>query len=66
MGETKHFLVEPNYFKFRLLVEAKSPYGARNKAKQWFLANKGILIMDYELEAQQINNPDRVHNVIRI
>ncbi len=60
------FLVEPTYYKLRLLVEAKTPYGARNKAKHWILENKGIYIMDHELEVKKINDPDMIQDVVRI
>jgi hypothetical protein len=60
------FLVEPTYYKLRLLVEAKTPFGARHRAKQWILKNKGVYIMDHELEVQKISDPDTVQNVIRI
>jgi hypothetical protein len=51
------FLVEPNYYKFRIIVEAKSQYGARNKAKKWLLKNKGVYIEDHELEVEKIRDP---------
>ena len=60
------FLVEPTYYRLRLLVEAKTPFGARNKAKRWIRANKGIYITDWELEVEKVFDPDTVQDAVRI
>ena len=63
MKTTRFFLVEPNYYKFRIMVEAKFPYDARHKVKRWLFENKHIYIMNHELEVKMIYNPMTVKNI---